>query len=517
MSEQVVTIDGSHLTIDEVARVARSRASVILAHEAQKRVQDAFETIGRLVAMGTRVYSINTGVGSLAERFVSPQEARRFSRNQVLCQTVGVGRPYPTEVVRAAMLIRANVLAKAHSGVRPEVIDLLLSALNHGVAPRVPSQGSLGSSGDLAPLSHIALVISEDPEGRDEMSGQAFFHGRLMTGAEAMRAAGLPRLVLGPKEGMALTNGDSFCTGLLALACLDTERLLHIAEIAAAMSLEALMGASGALEERLHAARLHPGQREVARRMRAHIAGSTLVDAAGRVQDAYSLRCMPQVVGPAWDLLAYAQQVVLRELNAASDNPLLFGEQVRSGGNFHGEPVGLTADYLKIALSEVGAISERRMFRLTSEHTNEGLPPMLVGSHGAAGLMTGMMALQYTAAALVHENQALASPDSIFSSPTAGGQEDLNANATTACRHLRESLENLCPILAIELILAAQALDLRMRLRPDLHPGSGVAAAHHAVRQHVPFLEADGPMSDAIETVASLLMSETFIKIDEES
>jgi len=516
MNEQVVTIDGSHLTIEEVARVARSLATPRLDPDARKRVLDANETTARLVASGVRVYGVNTGVGSLADRDFSPAEGRQFSRNQVLCQAAGVGRAFPTEVVRAAMLIRANTLAKAHSDVRPEVIELLLSTLDRGVTPSVPSQGSLGSSGDLAPLSHVALVISEGPDGGGRDSGQAFFHDRLMTGAEAMLAAGLTRLVLAPKEGMALTNGDSFATALLSLACLDTERLLRIAEVGAAMALEALAGASGALDERLHASRPHPGQMAVARRMRALIAGSTLVDSTGRIQDAYSLRCMPQVVGPAWDLLVFCREVVSRELNAASDNPLVFEGEVRSGGNFHGEPLGLAADYLKIALSEVGAISERRVFRLTAGHTNEGLPPMLVASAAAAGLMSGMMIVQYTAASLVHENQALASPDSIFSSPTAGGQEDLNSNATTACRHLRESLENLRRILAIELITAAQALDLRLRMKPNLHPGQGVAAAHRAIRQRVPFLEADAPMSESIETVASLLMDDALTDTNRE-
>jgi histidine ammonia-lyase len=436
----------------------------------------------------------------------------------MLSHSVATGPELPKEVVRAGMLIRANTLAIGNSGVRPLIVETLLEMLNRQVTPVIPSQGSLGSSGDLAPLSHLALVFTRDAGevDREDESGWAYCEdgqSRSVSGIEAMRSANLPRLVLEAKEGLALNNGATFSTALAALAIFDAERLLDIAEVALAMSLEAVMGASAAFDPRIHTARNHPGQIQVAEHIRQLIQGSTLVDAAGRVQDAYSLRCAPQIQGAARDTLAYARQVIERELNAATDNPLLFdpGEAL-SGGNFHGEPVGMVMDFTSIAMAEVGAISERRIFRLTDSKLNAGLPTMLVDAPQESGLHSGMMMLQYTAASLVLENQTLAGPDSVHSLPTAAEQEDHNANAMTAARHARQIIQNTAHILAIELYCAARALDLRLKQRPQAQPGRGVAAAHQVIRQRVPYQAGDALWGPEVEALRELILGDEFLK-----
>jgi histidine ammonia-lyase len=373
-----VSLDGHSLNLAQVEAVARHDATVEFAQHAREQVQSSAITIRCLAESDTPVYGVNTGFGIFAYKRIDPTQSSKLSRNLILSHAVGLGDPYSADVVRAAMLIRANSLAHGHSGVRAEVIDTLIDMLNHGVCPSIPSQGSLGSSGDLAPLAHLGLVLSTSPEESEaEPSGHAWFKGQLMSGTAAMQAAGLSRLVLGPKEGLAITNGATFSAALLSLACLDAERLLLTAEIAASLALEALLGASAAFDQRLHAVRPHPGQVDVAKRLRMLLSGSTLLDVAGQVQDAYSLRCTPQIIGPAWDILAFAKKVASYELNSATDNPLLFGEEILTGGNFHGAVIGQAADYLKIALANVGSLSERRTFRLSAEHTSAGLPPML--------------------------------------------------------------------------------------------------------------------------------------------
>jgi histidine ammonia-lyase len=320
-----------------------------------------------------------------------------------------------------------------------------------------------------------------------------------------MRAAGIPRLVLGPKESLALNNGATFSAALGALAVTDARTVLAASEVGLALTLEALCGASAAFDQRLHAARSHPGQQRVAARVRALTAGSGLVDAAGRVQDAYSVRCAPQVIGPAWETLDFAAGVLEREINAATDNPLLFDGQAISGGNFHGEIVGLALDYAAIALAEAGAISERRTARLIDAKLSFGLPPMLVGAPEAAGLNSGLMMLQYTAAALVLENQTLGTPDSIRSLPTSANQEDHNANSATAGRHLWRIVENTRRIVAIELLVAAQAVDLRLRERPGARLGDGTRAALDRIRHWAPFIEHDQLYGPYIEALAGRL------------
>jgi len=507
----MIEIDGHHLSIQNVVDAARSGAIVEISQDGLENIDRARAWLEQVLETDRPVYGINTGFGIFADRRISLADSARLNRNLILSHAVGTGQAFEDEIVRAAMLVRANTLSKGYSGVRREVVQTLLDMLNAGVTPFVPSQGSLGSSGDLGPLSHMVLVISMDAKEAVQDSGWAIFKGELLPGADAMQKAGIRRLVLGPKEGLALNNGATFSAALAALAVHDADVLAETAEIALSMSLEALLGSSAAFDERLHKARGQSGQMRVAESIRQITSGSTLVDAAGRVQDAYSLRCAPQVQGPVRDTIYFCTQIAEREINAATDNPLLFSaEEIISGGNFHGEPVGMAMDYLGIALAELAAISERRVFRLTDGNLNAGLPPMLVDNSQAAGLNSGMMMPQYTAASLVLENQTLAHPDSVHSLPTSGGQEDHNANAMTAARHARQILENTRHVLAIELYTAARALDLRLRQIPGAKPGRGTQKAFEILRSVVPYQAGDALWGPEIDKVSDLIQKESF-------
>jgi histidine ammonia-lyase len=509
----MVTINGNQLTIEQVVQVARQNDPVVLDPGSRANIEQANHWIQEIIMQGKPVYGINTGFGIFADRLISDQDAALLSRNLILSHAVGTGDALPVEVVRAAMLIRANTLAKGNSGVRPIVIDTLLDMLNKGVTPVIPSQGSLGSSGDLAPLSHLALVFTTDQEAREEDTGYALYDGQQLSGKAAMQAAGLQPIILGPKEGLAVSNGATFSAAIAALAIADAFNLLSTASITLSMSLEALKGVSTAFDERLHAVRPHPGQIGVADTVRDLIYGSTLIDSEGRVQDAYSLRCAPQVQGSAADALDFIQAILQREINAATDNPLLFAEGIAlSGGNFHGEPIGMAMDFLGIALAEIAGISERRIFRLTDGKLNADLPPMLVDSHQAAGLNSGMMMPQYTAASLVLENQTLASPDSVYSLPTSAEQEDHNANSMTAARHARQIVANTTHVLTIEAYTAARALDIRIREIPTTVLGAGTSAAHQLIRDHVPYQAGDAWWAPEIEIVKSLIISGEFAR-----
>ncbi|MBI3537112.1 MAG: aromatic amino acid lyase, partial [Chloroflexi bacterium] len=379
-------------------------------------------------------------------------------RNLILSHSAGVGEPLAGEIVRATMAIRANALAKGFSGVRPVVIETLIEMLNRGVHPIIPAKGSVGASGDLAPLSHLALVLTRDENDRDEESGEAIFRGERMSGKRAMERARIARIILQAKEGLALNNGATVSAAIAALAIHDAENLAAHSEIALAMGLEALRGRSAAFDDRLQRASNHAGQREAARKIRELIRESKLIDTSERVQDAYSFRCAPQVIGAARDAVAYARKIVEEEINAATDNPLIFLDiaeenKTRSGGNFHGEAIALAMDFLGIAVAELANISERRIFRLTSAHLNDGLPMMLIENGGAN---SGLMMAHVTATALVSENKTLAHPDSVDSIPTSADQEDHVAMATNAARHAREIVWNATRVVAIELIAAAQ-------------------------------------------------------------
>ena len=502
----MIQIDGNNLTLEDLAAVARGGEPVSLSAEGIQAILTAQGYLEEIRATDQPVYGINTGFGIFADQRIHRQDSARLSRNLILSHAVGTGPALPADVVRAAMLVRANTLTKGLSGVRVEIVETLLEMINKGVTPIIPEQGSLGSSGDLLPLSHMALVFTTDELDREEDSGWAEYKGRLMSGKQAMTEAGLKRIVLGAKEGLAVNNGATFSAAIAALAVLDAEKLLDTAEAVLALSLEAVMGCSSAFDARIHQARGQVGQLKVAERVRNLTQNSTLIDRTGRIQDAYSLRCAPQVQGAARDTVAFVRSVIEKELNAATDNPLIVGRgEVLSGGNFHGEPVGMVMDYLGIAMAEVAAISERRIFRLTDGKLNAGLPPMLVDHPEAAGLNSGLMMPQYTAASLVLESQTLATPDSVHSLPTSGEQEDHNANSMTAARHAAKIMRNTAHVLAIELYTAARAVDLRLRLLPEARLGRQTQLLHEIVRKQVAYQAGDAWWGPEIEKVRELI------------
>jgi histidine ammonia-lyase len=503
----MIRIDGTHLTIEEIVSVARHGMQVELAPEARKAIRRSHGLVNSIMETGEPVYGINTGFGIFSDQRIPAEDSAKLSRNLILSHAVGTGDPLDDEVVRAAILVRANTLAKGYSGVREVVVDSLVDLLNKHVTPIIPSQGSLGSSGDLAPLSHLALVFTTDERDLEEESGSARFEGEVLSGKEAMSRAGIERIILGAKEGLGINNGATFSAAIAALAVHDSTTLMKTAEVSLAMTLEAVMGCSAAFDPRLHDARGHRGQIRVAEAVRALTQGSSLIDAYGRIQDAYSLRCAPQVQGIGWDTLEFAREIIEHEVNAATDNPLLFEPGIAlSGGNFHGEPVGVVMDYLGIALAEVASISERRTFRLTDGHLNADLPPMLVDRLSAAGLNSGLMMPQYTAASLVLENQTLATPDSVHSLPTSAEQEDHNANAMTAARHTREIVRNTAQVLAIELYTAARALDLRLRQDPGIVLGKGTGQVYNHIREKVAYQPGDAWWGPEIDKVRKMIL-----------
>lgn len=498
------------LTIPEVVTVARAGAVVAaLDDETRARVSASLETVlDALSRPDAKIYGVTTGYGSLANTRIDPEDAAQLSRNVILKCAVGVGEPLPEDWVRAMLLLRANSLARGVSGVRPVIVETLVEMLNRGVTPYVPSKGSLGASGDLAPLAHIAAVATAGPDDTpDGYSGEAWFQGKLSDGATAMSAAGIPRPALKAKEGLALTNGTTMMVAGAALALHDARRLLLHAELAAALSFEGLEARSPALDPALHAANNQPGQIQTAARMRALLAGSRLVDAnPDRVQDAYSLRCTPQVLGPIHDMVGFLWGRVEAALNAASDNPLVFpGENgdagaVVSGGNFHGAGPALWLDTLGIAMADVASISDRRVFRMLTPELSGGLPAMLVGRPGLNG---GLMSAQYTGAALVSDNKTLAHPDSVDSIPTCANQEDHVSMGANAARHTREILANVKIVIAIELLSAAQAIHLRPDGAERLGPGTG--AVYAALRRHVEPVEIDRSLAADVGRIEALI------------
>lgn len=490
-------LTGRDLTIDAVIEVARGRRSVELAPEAAERMAASRAAIERLVESGAVVYGVTTGFGDLADVRISPSQTADLQRNLVRSHAAGVGDPLPDEVVRAMLVLRANALAVGMSGVRVDVVELLLDMLNAGVHPVVPSRGSLGASGDLAPLAHIALVVIGEGSATVGGSGP-------VPGAEALAGAGLAPIELGAKEGLALLNGTQLMAGIGCLAHHDALRLALTADVIGAMSLEAMLGTGAAFDEELIGARPHPGQVASARHLRellrdSEIWASHRADLDHRVQDAYSLRCMPQVHGSVRDALAELERVLAVEINAVTDNPLVLSSgAVVSGGNFHGEPLALALDYATIAVAELASISERRTARLVDAHLSGGLPAFLATE---PGVESGLMIAHYTAAALVNELQTLAHPASVDTIPTSANQEDHVSMGGTAALHLREAVDRAEHVLAIEALCAAQGLDFRAPLRA----GAGVAAAHRTLREVVAHLDADRPPSVDIGSVRALI------------
>ena len=506
---QTVVLTGHDLTLEQVEAVARHGAEATLDQAARERMTASRATIEELVERGEPVYGVTTGFGDLATHRIDPADARRLQENLLVSHAVGVGPRLDRESVRAMLLLRANTLALGYSGCRPKLVELLLDLLRFGVHPAVPEQGSVGASGDLAPLAHLALPVL----GR----GEAELGGVWLRAAEALARAGLEPLRLEAKEGLALLNGTQMMSALAALVILDAERLLGTASVIAAMSTEALLGTDVAFSAAYHRARPHPGQERVARQMRHLLTNSELQKAhhaaEHKVQDPYSVRCVPQVHGASLDAIGHARRVVEIEINSATDNPLIFPDgadvdadavatgrgKVVSGGNFHGQPVALAMDLAALALAELGSISERRTALLVDGRLS-GLPAFLVRD---PCLNNGMMLLQYTAAALVSENKVLVHPASSDSIPTSANQEDHVSMGAISARNARRILRGVEQVLALELLCAGQGLDFR--LESGLRPGDGVAEGHRRLRERVQHLETDRDQGPDIAAATGLV------------
>jgi len=487
-------IDGKSLSIADIVNVARRDVTVALDRGAEELVRASARLVAEVADGDAAVYGVNTGFGDLAQVRIARGDLAKLQLNLLRSHAAGVGDPLPRDVTRAILLLRANTLAAGRSGVRPETIDLLLDLVNRGVHPVIPMHGSVGASGDLAPLAHAALVLVGE--------GEATFDEKRMSGAEALKRADLKPLELGPKEALALINGTQVMTAIGCLALHDAETLATTADIVGALSAEALRATDAAWDEALQEARPHPGQRVVAANLRRLVHGSPIIASHKvgdpRVQDPYSIRCMPQVHGASRDALAYARGVLEIEINSVTDNPLVFADQKRivSGGNFHGQPVAIALDLATIAVAELADISESRIDRMTNGHTS-GLPPFLTHD---AGMNSGFMVAQYTAAALVTENRMRSMPASVESIPTSADMEDHVSMGVHAAHKLAAVVTNTRNVLAIEALCAAQGLDLL-----GMTSAPGAEAARRVIREHVPKLEADRPLAPDISTMRDVI------------
>lgn len=502
-----IIIDGEGLTFEQVIDVAYGKPGtprVVLSEAAKANVNRAAAAVQTLLDRGEIAYGITTGFGAFKDKIISREQVELLQRNIVVSHAVGVGDPFDTATVRAIMLIRANTLARGFSGIRLETLELILNCLNRGVHPVIPEKGSLGASGDLAPLAHFACVLIGE--------GKAEYNGKVLSGAEALDRSGLNPVVLAAKEGLALTNGTTVMTAVGLLETAKATKLARIADISGCLSLEALNGTLSAFDERIHALRPHPRQVECAANLREILSESEFVREFDptNVQDAYTLRCMPQVHGACRDAVLYAEWLLKLELNAVTDNPLIFindesgNIEVISGGNFHGEPLALAFDYLTIALTELGNISERRIMRLTDESSNAHvLPPFLTE---CGGLNSGFMIVQYTAAALCTENKVLAHPASVDTIPSSANVEDHVSMGATAVLKMRQVAENLETILSLELLCAAQGVDFRKRkIGKEKKLGAGTREIYAKLRESIPFIECDEYMKDHIDSAVNVV------------
>ncbi|MHA2141070.1 MAG: histidine ammonia-lyase [Candidatus Thorarchaeota archaeon] len=495
-----VVIDGTNLSIKDVVKVARHNELVELGEIALDGILSSRDVIERAVKEGRTVYGVNTGFGDLSDVCIEAKDLAKLQVNLIRSHSAGVGPPFSIEVVRAMLLLRANALAKGFSGVRLDVIEILVNMLNAGVTPVVPQKGSVGSSGDLAPLAHMALVMIGE--------GEAYYKDAQIDGGEALSQAGIKPLVLQAKEGVALINGTQPMCAVGSLVVYDALMLLKDACIAASMSLEALKGTRAAMDERIHSVRRHEGQTDVARAMLEILRDSEINQShadCGIVQDAYSLRCIPQVLGASLDAVRYALNTLEIEINSATDNPLVFSEddEVVSGGNFHGQPIALAMDFVGIALSEIANISERRVNRLLNPNLS-GLPAFLTIE---GGLESGLMIAQYTAAALVSENKVLAHPASVDSIPTSADQEDHVSMGTISSRKAAQILDNVKNAIAIEYMCAAQGLSLLLPLQPS----EPLKKAFDVIRDGVPQLDDDRALYPDIARIREKLDSESIV------
>jgi histidine ammonia-lyase len=503
----VLELSGQPLTIEDIAAVANHDRKVAIAENVWPKIKESRAVVESVIAGGETAYGINTGFGKLADVRIADADLKALQHNLVRSHASGVGDPLSVSETRAMLLLRANVLAKGHSGVRPLVVETLVSLLNHGIHPVVPSRGSVGASGDLAPLAHLALAMIGE--------GEVFYRGKRVGSCCALKEAGMAPLELEAKEGLALLNGTQAMAATGALAVERALRVTQLFDLAGSMSLEALRGTPVPFDERIHAARAHRGQVQTAAHLRRLLEGSEIRESHRhndpRVQDAYCLRCMPQVHGAARGALAHVREVLEIEAGSATDNPLIFvdengivsGGAILSGGNFHGAPLALALDYAAIALTDLMSISERRIDRLINPDINEGLPPFLSDTPGVS---SGLMIAHVAAAALLNEAKVLAHPASVDSVPTSGGKEDHVSMGMTSALKLRQVVENAERVLAIEMMTAAQGLDYRLPLKPARE----IEKAKTVVRNHVPRLAEDRSLSGDIEKLAEEIRAGAF-------
>ena len=495
-----VLLDGNHLTLAEIDAVAKEEALVSIAPEALQRISESRHVIEEILQSDKIVYGVNTGFGKLSEVRIAPGQLNDLQLNLVRSHAAGVGQPFPIPVTRAIMLLRANVLAKGYSGIRPQVVKLLAEMLNKNIHPIIPSKGSVGASGDLAPLAHLALVLIGE--------GSAMVGSQVMPGKMALNERGLSPVVLQAKEGLALINGTQAMTGVGALSWMDANRLCRLADIAGAMSVDVMRGTDVAFDERIVNVRPHPGAIQVAQNLRDLMKGSQIREShrdCNKVQDNYCLRCMPQVHGAVRDALRVVEEWMLIEMNSATDNPLVFANDraLLSGGNFHGAPMALCLDFLAVAISQLANISERRIALLIDSSQSE-LPPFLTQE---SGLNSGFMIAQVTAASLVSENKILAHPASVDSIPTSANKEDHVSMGVTSALKLQQIVQNAANVLAIELLCSAQALDI---LSPK-KTSEALQKAHQLIRASVPRMERDRVIAEDIASVTRALDRPSFL------
>lgn len=498
----MVYINGNDLTLAEVVEVARRGENAEISPEAKKNVQKSRDYVEKLVEEERVVYGITTGFGKFSDVHISKEEATSLQRNLIMSHACGTGPHFTEDIVRAIMLLRANALSKGFSGIRLETIQALLDMLNNGVHPAIPEKGSLGASGDLAPLAHMVLPMLG--------MGEAYYKGELMDGGEALKKAGLTPVTLSAKEGLALINGTQVLTATGALAAYDAANLLKLCDISAALTGEALECITDAFLPELHAVRPHQGQMDTAHNMLQLLAGSERTTKQGelRVQDAYSIRCVPQVHGASKDALNYILDRVAVEINSVTDNPIILPDldMALSGGNFHGQPMAITFDFLGIAAAELASVAERRIERLVNPHLSN-LPPFLT-PHG--GLCSGFMIAQYAAAALVSENKVLAHPASVDSIPSSGNQEDHVSMGTIAARKARDICDNVSRVIAIELVTAAQGIDLNARTIGK-RLGKGTGTAYELVRSFIPKVDEDRILYKDFDKALELVKSNAIV------
>jgi histidine ammonia-lyase len=506
-----IILDGESLTFEQVVEIAYGspdNPKIVLAESAKVKVGRASEAVDKLLSRGEIAYGITTGFGALKDKIIPLDQVEKLQRNILISHSVGVGEPFDIPTVRAIMLIRANTLARGFSGIRLETLELLIEFLNLGIHPVIPEKGSLGASGDLAPLAHMALPLIGE--------GEAFVDGERLSGTAALEKFNLSPIVLKAKEGLALTNGTTIMTAVGVVQTHRAQNLADLAETAGCLSLEALNGTTAAFDERIHALRPHPRQIKCAENLRQILQGSEFVRGHDpkNIQDAYTLRCMPQVYGAVRDAIDYVEWVMSNELNAVTDNPLIFfdetGEpEIISGGNFHGEPLALSMDYLALALTEIGNMSERRIMRLVDADSNGHILPAFLTENG--GVNSGFMIIQYTAAALATENKVLAHPASADTIPSSANVEDHVSMGVTSALKLRDVAENLENILALELFSAAQGVDFRRKvLGMDKKLGQGTQPIYDSIRTQVPFIEEDTMMKPLMDKVLQIVRKGTW-------